>query len=322
MYAENVVIGPTKSGITLKGESGAILDGSTLGDGDGITLQSGVSDVTIKQFEIRNYKGPTCCGVGNAIQAWNRGTSRVRITNNNMHDNSWNAILVGNEGEGYHLRWSVKDNIVSNNGFYNIELTNAQDSEIKGNTVTGPGTGGSVGILVQARNFDAGYLGLPLPPATVTSAEIKVSDNEVSGFATSPYGMGIYLLAFAGSGKNAVLTDVKVSENEVTGNRLGIYVGNFSGGVTNSKIAENTVNGNWRGIVLYNGDANKIEENTANNNTEYGIRLIGDSTSNTISENTATGNGTFDLFHDGTSTPNTWTDNTCGTKSGADIPAC
>jgi parallel beta-helix repeat protein len=65
-----------------------------------------------------------------------------------------------------------------------------------------------------------------------------------------------------------------------------------------------------------------VKENTANNNTTYGIRLIGGSTSNTISENTATGNVTFDLFHDGTSTPNTWRDNTCGTKSGADIPVC
>lgn len=352
VYAENVVIGPTKSGITLKGEPGAILDGSTLGNGDGITLQSGLSGVTITSFEIRNYKG-TSAGVGNAIQAWNCGTKDVKVIGNSIHDNSWNGILVGNEGEALHTGWSIKENSVYNNGFADIELTNGKDSEIKGNIVASGSASFFDGILVQARNFDYGYLPCSVPGATVTSSGIKVSDNKVTG--SYPVA-GIDLIALAGGTvgpRKAVLQDVKVAEIEVATARILArgFAGTFGGTlatasdakrikiaennvhdspvpgihlsrVTDSDVTENQANNNERGIVLTDSDNNSVKENTANNNTNYGIRLINGSTSNTISENTATGNGAFDLFHDGTSTPNSWTDNTCGTKSGADIPAC
>jgi parallel beta-helix repeat protein len=352
VYAENVLIGPTQSGITLKGDPGAILDGSTLGDGDGITLQSGVSDVTIKSFEIRNYNGISS-GVGNAIQAWNCGTSNITIKENVIHDNSWNGILVGNEGEAVHTGWRIKENQVYNNGFADIELTNGKDSEIKGNTVASGSASFFDGILVQARNFDYGYLSCSPPGATVTSSAVKVSDNKVTG----PYPVaGMDLIALAGGTvgpRKAVLQDVKVAKNEVDGARILArgFAGAFGGTldtasdatsirvvendvhnspvpgihlsrVTDSNVTKNQANGNERGIVLVDSDNNSVKENTANNNTTYGVRLIVDSTGNTITENTATGNGTFDLFHDGSSTPNAWTDNTCGTTSGADIPPC
>ncbi len=359
VYAENVVIGSTKSDITLKGEPGAILDGSTLGNGDGITIQSGVSRITIKHLEIRNYKG-IADGVGNAIQAWNCGTSKITIKENVIHDNSWNGILVGNEGEAVHTDWSIKENRVYNNGFADIELTNGKKSEIKGNTVASGSNSFFDGILVQARNFDYGYLSCSPPGATVTSSAVKVSDNKVTG----PYPVaGIDLVALAGGTvgpRKAVLQDVKVAENEVDGARIlargiaGTFGGTLatasdataikiaennvhdnSGGeplaprvgihlsrVTGSAVTENQASNNDRGIVLVDSDNNSVKENTANDNTTYGIRLITDSTGNTITENTATGNGTFDLFHNETSTPNTWKDNTCDTKSGADIPPC
>lgn len=351
VYAEMVVI--STNDITLKGGPGAILDGSTLGNGDGITIQGGVSKVTIKGFEIRSYQG-TSDGVGNGIQAWNCGTSDIKVIGNHIHDNSWNGVLVGNEGEALHTGWSIKENNVYNNGFADIELTNGKGSEIKGNTVASGSASFFDGILVQARNFDYGYLPCSLPGATVTSSGIKVSDNEVTG----PYPVaGIDLLALAGGTagpRKAVLQDVKVAENEVGGARILArgFAGTFGGSlatvsdakligivennvhnnsagpgihlsrVTDSAVKENNASNNERGIVLNDSDNNRILENTANDNTTYGIRLINDSTGNTISENTATGNGTFDLFHDAASTPNTWRDNTCGTKSGADIPPC
>jgi len=355
VYAENVVIGT--SGITLKAEPGAILDGSTRGNGDGITLQSGVSGVTIKYFEIRNYTGISN-GVGNAIQAWNCGTSDISVVGNYMHDNAWNAILVGNEGEALHHRWSVKDNRVVNNGFYNIELTNTQDSEIKNNVVTGPGGGvQAIGILLQARSWwqdGLNYLGCTDPLTEIlASGNVISSGNVVSGFEEGSFGggEGVRLLAFSGANGIATLTDTRVTENQVFDNdRYAILVfgatvcvdptqgGNLSDcdvpaditstdDVTTSWISRNYLHDNGRdGIRFLNGDNSHVSDNTVTDNGWHGIRLGSGSTGNQVSDNTATGNGDgisfFDLFHDASSTPNTWEDNTCGTKSGADIPLC
>lgn len=350
VYAEVVTI--NKNDLTLKGEPGAILDGTTIGNvtpDAGIVIAGGVNGVTIKYFEIRNYTSPFT-GEGDGIQAWNCGTSNITIKNNVIYDNSWNGILVGNEGEAVHTGWSIKENNVYNNGFADIELTNGKDSKIKENTVSSGSASFFDGILVQARNFDYGYLPCSLPGATVTSSGIKVSDNEVTG----PYpAAGIDLIALAGGTngpRTAVLQDVKVAENEVDGARILArgFAGTFGGTlatvsdatdleisendihnspvpgihlnrVTYSEVTENQANDNERGIVLVDSDNNSIKENEANDNTTYGIRLIVGSTGNTISENTATGNGTFDMFHDDTSTPNTWDENTCGTSSGTDI---
>jgi len=348
----NEVVTINKNDLTLKGEPGAILDGTTIGNvtpDAGMVISTGVSGITIKGFEIRNYTSPFT-GEGDGIQAWNCGTSKITVKENVIHDNSWNGILVGNEGEALHTGWSIKENNVYNNGFADIELTNGKDSEIKENTVASGSASFFDGILVQARNFDYGYLPCSPPGATVTSSGIKVSDNEVTG----PYPVaGVDLIALAGGTvgpRTAVLQDVKVAENEVDGARILArgFAGTFGGTlatasdakfikiaennvqnspvpgihlsrVTDSDIAENQVSDNERGIVLVDSDNNSIEENEADNNTTYGIRLIVGSTGNTISENTATGNGTFDMFHDDTSTPNTWDENTCGTSSGADI---
>ena len=71
---------------------------------------------------------------------------------------------------------------------------------------------------------------------------------------------------------------------------------------------------------------NLVKWNTVSGGGLNGISVLSKTgigaSRNLIKENTVSGSGTVDLIHDGASTPNTWTDNTCGTKSGADIPAC
>ncbi len=343
VYAEQVVI--DKSQITLKGNPGAILDGSTLSPGDGITILGGVSYVTVTGFEIRNYQG-TSSGVGNAIQAWNCGTSDIKISKNNMHDNAWNAVLTGNEGEALHSRWNVRENTVANNGFYNIELTNVKNGLIAKNTVNGPGGGDqAIGILVQARsmykNPDFNYLGCASPLDTIVVNGNNILDNVVSGFkeGTSGGGEGIRLLAASSTSESqATLRDTKVANNSVSDNdRQGIFVfactncgpPTFSGTgvVTHSLIYHNRSRDNGRdGIRLLDGDKSSVRSNTVDNNVWHGIRLGSGSTKNNVWNNTSIGNGDgaafFDLFHDGASSPNSWENNTCGTKSGADIPAC
>jgi len=315
-YHQSVVI--TKS-ITLIGD-GAVIDGTppadpttTLGV-DGITIAQGVSGVTIKNFEIRDfaYAGT---GQGNGIQAWNRGTSDVTVIGNVIHDNGWNAILVGNEGEGLHERWVIKDNIVYNNGFYNIELTNGKDSMIAGNTVTGPGGEYAVGILVQARNFDYGYLGTPLPPQTVTSGGIVVANNVVSGFSGGSR-TGIYLLAYAAEGKNAILTDLRVSDNEVYENRYGIFAWGYGSSVVNNiRTTDNNVHDNvLDGIRFLNTHYSLVSDNTVLYNARDGIRMSLGSSGNQISDNTALNNGRYDLNNDDTAGLNVWKDNVYGTS--------
>ena len=199
-YNQSVVFGSEDSDITLKGKDGAILDGTSLTTVDGIKLLAGVSGVTIEGFEICNYTG-LGTGQGNAIQAWNDGTSDITIENNVMHDNSWNAILVGNEGTGLHTGWVVEKNTIYGNRWYSLELTNAADSVIKENTVTG----GFAGILVQVRNTNVN--------------NVEVEENIVSG-AT----YGIYVLSY-GPGATADLSGVVLTENEVNDSEVyGIIV--------------------------------------------------------------------------------------------------
>ncbi|MFQ6129168.1 MAG: nitrous oxide reductase family maturation protein NosD [Thermoplasmata archaeon] len=340
-YHQSVIFGPEDSGITLKGMEEAILDGTppadtgtTLGV-NAITIQAGASEITIKGFEIRDYSGPGS-GQGNGIQAWNDGTSDITIEDNVIHSNSWNAILVGNEGTGLHEGWKIEDNVVYGNGFYSVEITNGRDCKIEGNSVVG----GIAGILVQSRNT--------IPESGMfSSGDIVVEDNEVS-----EAWYGVYVIALASGptppfdpipGAWSILENVEVSGNEIFDNTyFGLYAwGYLSGLVQDSSFIENDVhdNGLYHGIVLNNADdsivaenqvyghgydgialygassGNEVSENDASNNGRYGISVRGGSSENTISENTALSNVMYDLHWDGTGTGNTWEENTYRTKS-------
>jgi len=263
-YHQSVVI--STNDITLIGEGDAILDGdgpadtgTTLGV-DAIRLSAGVSGVTIEGFEIRDYTG-TGNGQGNAIQAWNSGTSHITIENNKMHDNSWNAILVGNEGQGLHTHWVVRNNNIYDNGFYSLELTNAQNSEIRGNTVAG----GTVGILVQARNT--------VPESgMVTVSNVRVMGNTVSGAAWT----GAYILAMASGpldpfppiiGAQASLEGVMFQGNDVdqNGAGAGAWVYGYLGGqIYNARIVRNAFTSDGGpGVGIFGNVTNaKVVNNT------------------------------------------------------------
>jgi len=263
-YHQSVVI--STNNITLKGENGAILDGNTPADFgtillvDAIRLSAGVSKVTIEGFEIRFYTG-TGNGQGNAIQAWNSGTSNITVQNNEMHHNSWNAILVGNEGQGLHIGWKIRNNNVYGNGFYSIELTNAQSSEIRDNIAMG----GVIGILVQARNT--------VPNSGIITVNgVRVMGNTVIGAAWT----GVYITAMASgptqpfppiTGAWATLENVIFQGNEVdqTGAGSGAWVYGYLGGnVYNAKIIRNAFTStNGPGVSIFPQVTNaKVVNNT------------------------------------------------------------
>jgi parallel beta-helix repeat protein len=338
VYHQTIMLTVAHNGLTLISD-GAILDGDGAANNeaqlvDAITIDKCVKGVTIKNFEIREYRG-TGNGQGNGIQAWNDGTSDIKVIGNTIHDNSWNAILVGNEGTGLHEHWSVKDNVIYGNGFYSLELTNAKNSVIAGNTVEG----GYAGILIQARNT--------IPRTGVFDpANVRVTGNEVSGAV-----VGIYVIALVseptepfnpisdaytelrtvvladnnvhdnaqfgiyGWGYYGVLAGVTITNNEVMNN--GAYHGIVLNNAEWSKVANNEVSGSGMdGIALYGGSSNnKVSDNDAHNNGRYGISVRGVSSYNTISDNIVLNNVVLDLHWDGTGTDNVWKDNTYGTKS-------
>ena len=191
----------------------AILDGrppadtgTTLDINFGIRLADGVSDVTIENLVIRHYHGTR----GSSIQAWDVSTSDIKVENNDMLHNAWNGVLVGSEGGFFHTDWKVEDNLVENNGFVGIELTNCNDCTIEKNTVTGSGF---AGIVVQARNTRPGS-------GPVDISDVEVEENTVTGGL-----FGIYVLSFTGftgppfpqiSSASSLLRDVEVEGNMVT----------------------------------------------------------------------------------------------------------
>lgn len=240
-FAQTVVFGSEDSGITLSAEDGdsPVMDGTSTGFAEAISLLDGVTDVTIENLEIRDYTGATCCGVGNAIQAWAVNTSNITVRNNNMHDNNYSAILVGSEGAQTHSGWAVHNNTATDNStdFFSaqIELTNCNGCSIHRNVVDG----GAIGILVQARNTvpDSGLIEIK---------GVSVKRNKVGD--TAAPGIGVYLLALASqpvppfdpiAAAQSKLQSVSVGSNTIT-SPLGAHVlGFLDGDIRNPALVRN-----------------------------------------------------------------------------------
>ena len=266
MYPEQLTIDKS---LTLIGDPGdaapgpglnaPILDGGGV-VGSAITIVGGVSNVTIKGFEIHNYRNRTLGeawttgGIGSGILAWDSvPIDDVTVRDNYMHDLGWSAVLVGNEGQALHDNWLVEDNVVDDWAAYGIELTNAQNSSVIQNVITG-GTDilgeddddSQAGILIQSQIYEGSGL---------TSASITVEDNTVSGLLTRS---GIEILAWDSTGLlPAVLNNVTVRYNSVTGAPRGVFV--FSVG-SNANISDldigpdNFLDGNGDGVQIYDYD--------------------------------------------------------------------
>ncbi len=253
-FNQSVVFGPEDSGITLTAAPGAapVLDGTGLAAVEAIRLLDGVSDVTIEGLEIQNYTSDTCCGQGNAIQAWGVNTSNIVVRRNNMHDNNYSAILVGSEGAQMHTGWAVHGNIATNNatGFFSaqIELTNCSGCSIHRNNVTG----GIIGILVQGRNTipDSGL---------VETQGVSVKNNVVDS------DIGVYILGLASGpldpfppivGAQADLLDVTLVGNQITSGASWVY-GYLGGQIINPALVRNDFNCNsGYGIGLFGNTFN------------------------------------------------------------------
>ena len=248
-FKQTVVFDVADSGTTLTADHGdsPVLNGATLaGTGpatiSAIELLSGVSGVTIEGLEIKNYEGvggsvPPSLDRSSGIVAASGTTSGISIRNNNIHDNFWNGVLVFSAGNFVHNDWKVKNNLVTDNGFIGIELTNTGDSLVTNNVVD---DNVFAGILVQARNTIPNS-GLFTHPGAVQVMRNTVSDSDRC----------IYILSLASgpltpfppiAGAQSSLSGVQVKNNKISDCREGIRLLGFSGGtLSNTKVHTNTI---------------------------------------------------------------------------------
>lgn len=219
------------SNITIKSETGAVLDG---GAGPAFRLADGLSHVTFEGLEIKNRTGSR----GGGVEAWDRTTSHITVRDNYLHGNSYNGVLVGSEGGYVHSHWNVKGNTVEDNGFAGIELTNCSKCAIMENDIDG----GVFGVVVQARNTVAGS-------GLTTIDGVRVMENTVDDTGAT----GIYVLSFTGhatnfsqiSGASSLLERTNINENTVTdsgSDAIRFWAYNGEASAEKGSIMENEIN--------------------------------------------------------------------------------
>ena len=280
-YKEYVVIDKS---LTLIGDIGdadvagagpsVILDGTGLGAGpensSGIRIDTAVSDVTIEGFVIQNYTaGPD--GRSSGIDAWNEiaGNSNVTIDNNTISDNTWNGVFVGSNYSGAGPdNWTVSNNLVQDNGVYGIELTNATNSTISGNEVSG----GWQGIYMTSQARDG---------SVAIASNNEILDNTVSGAERG--GISIYSFRWNDLGDPPSVSRIEgltISGNTVEdGANYGIelfsFGGAFLGDIQNVTVTDNTA---------------------TNNGAETPIVHFNDTGAVAFADNTVEGSGNADTF--------------------------
>lgn len=291
-YHQSVVFYGDDSSITLQCEPGTILDGDAPADlnciltYDAITLQAGANNITIEGFEIRDYRD-SGNGQGNAIQAWNSGTSYITVRDNVMHGFSWNAVLVGNEGQGLHDYWTVSDNTIYDADAYTLELTNCVDSMISGNIIThSAGEAWGNGITISAQNHQAS--------TTLTVDDLLIEDNLIDGTDPSETNCGIYVIAWSpGTDAVSIINDLDIEDNIVANANRDIMVWSFdpdNGDQVNLPMVTRNIvsNSGDRGIFLRSTNGGTVSGNVVTDSDGSDIEIL-DSNGIEVSDNVASG---------------------------------
>jgi len=212
------------------GANAPVLDGDS-SYGDAFKIANGVSNVTIKGFEIQNYTTDDFNGVGNAVSAWVGSTSNITIQDNYLHDLGYNGVLVGNDYNsdpnkwGDHTGWTVKSNIIEDFGYIGFELTNTSTSTIEDNII----------------HMSTPYIGAVFSSARRSETGLTIKNNLIDGTpsTTSPV---IYIYAYDCDMANPNLDDVLITGNTIstTGTPYQVYIWNIdTGTVTNVKVEDN-----------------------------------------------------------------------------------
>jgi parallel beta-helix repeat protein len=229
-YNEEVVI--VTDAITLRGEPGAVLQGSGAPGEIGIAVNAGVSGVTVEGFEIGDY-----ANLGILVSDY--GGDPPEPTGDSPHDNV------------------IRKNVISGCGT-GIALTNADSNAVTGNEVSGIAAtgvsvvGSSSGNLVQGNKiWDAPLQGIYLAPYIYPDSP---TGNLFEGNETFGGRWGI-LVWDAGGG------------NVIQGNTFsnavdqGIIMGSFTGSPFGNTYASNVVSSMNIGIGMWGAHNNDILDN-------------------------------------------------------------
>ncbi|MBI5964574.1 MAG: S-layer homology domain-containing protein [Chloroflexi bacterium] len=250
IYRENVIV--TRS-LTISGDRGSttvagpgpgapILDGDLDNNGaadigDGFTIANGVDNVTIEGFIVRNLAS-SAIGIGVGVVSWNPSSNDNIIVRDNQFLNcEYAGVLAGNEGQSLHGNWDISYNDVQLPavGAYGLELTNAQNSIIANNIVTG----GENGIFLTAQG-----------DLVFTTSNNTVQNNTVS--ESSWANIAVTAFSYIPGGAGPSITNVTITGNNLTnsysstslsgsGKNISAYL-NSSGTITNFTITNNQLN--------------------------------------------------------------------------------
>lgn len=223
IYRENVLV--AKDNITIKGQSGAILDGTGLAGNSGITVRSPSPSARINGFKL----------TGLQIQNYSRnGVILIRVDDYLIEDGKY----INNEEYGiFPIRSShglIRSNQVSGSDDTGIYIGQSQDAVIQGNYVSDC----TVGIEVEvsstitvkdnrATENTIGMTAVVLPSLSLTvTSDIQIIDNTFDNnnranpvtdptdiLSQLPSGSG--LLIFGAD--HVLVKDNKVARNNSTG---------------------------------------------------------------------------------------------------------
>ncbi len=257
IYHENVLV--AKDNITIKGQSGAVLDGTGLPGNSGITVRSSSPSARINGFKL----------TGLQIQNYSRnGVILIRVDNYQIEDGKY----INNEEYGiFPIRSShglIRANQVSGSNDTGIYIGQSQDAVIKGNSVSDCTVGIEVevssNITVKHNTATGNTIGmtaviLPGLSLTVTN-DIQIIDNTFdNNNRVNPVTDPDDILSQLPSGSGLLIFGadyVLAKDNRVVGNNsVGIAVVQLSPDLAaldpridpfpdNNEIVDNVVMGN------------------------------------------------------------------------------
>ena len=297
VFSQSVVFSGTDgggddSGITLRAAPGAVpvLDGTIGSLVDAITLKDGVSKVTIRDLEIRNYSNQAIRGDGTIAVP----LSKIRLQDLDIHDINFHAIDILHT-DGLRIK-HVTVRVAPGANFFAEAIRLQSVDSVKVDKVHV--IGGFVGVNFACSGACAG----PEPP---TNGVVK--NSTISGTTDN----GVLL---------ANTTDAEIKKNVIAGAGFGgIQIGfRAANPVTGVKVSKNVVTGTaGDGILLSRGSSGStVEKNTVTGSTGDGIAIVtlapgGSSSGNTIKGNISNGNGGFGYLDDGLGGGNVFTKNEC-----------
>src|SRR5215212_3737455 len=230
IYHENVLV--AKDNITIKGQSGAILDGTGLPGNSGITVRSPSPSARINGFRV----------TGLQIQNYSRnGVILIRVDNYQIEDGKY----INNEEYGiFPIRSShglIRANQVSGSNDTGIYIGQSQDAVIKDNYVSDCTVGIEVEvsstIIVKDNRATGNTIGMTavvLPGLSLTvTTDIQIIDNTFdSNNRANPVTDPTDILSQLPSGSGLLIfgaDHVMVKDNRVVGNNsVGIAVAQLS----------------------------------------------------------------------------------------------